>query len=378
LASSAVAQPQPATGYSAGASHLDSLQALRALAATTVIFDHIPFARWGSFGVDIFFVLSGFVICHITATDTSHFFLKRIFRVVPLYWICTLGVAGIALLSPGLLVSTSFSAAALLKSLFFIPFRRPDHKIAPLLFLGWTLHYEMLFYAIFGIALKVTRKHARVLAIAGLIGLFIVGKLCRMYHHTNVVLLFYSKFVVMEFVFGILCYILWIRYGAAIRRVPALVLMAAATASYAFFVLMDLHILDSYGPYFRHVPDILLKGVPASLILLFFLSLEGRFKFPALALLIGDASYSLYLLHPYILESLNRKMFALDHFSPFTFAVMILSIAVCYSCAVVSFKLFERPSNKFLRNYFLRRKSNAGDTLIRTASPELQADTSKA
>lgn len=377
MGSSAAVQPQSATGYPAGGSHLDSLQALRALAATTVIFDHIPFARWGSFGVDIFFVLSGFVICHITATDTSNFFLKRIFRVIPLYWICTLGVAAIALLSPGLLVSTSFSAAALLKSLLFIPFRRPDHKISPLLFLGWTLHYEMLFYAIFGIALKATRKHARVLAIAGLIGLFIVGKLCRMYHHTNVILLFYSRFVVMEFVFGILCYILWIRYGAAIRRMPALVLMVAATVSYAFFVLMDVHILDSYGPYFRYVPDILLKGVPASLILLFFLSQEGRFKFPALILLIGDASYSLYLLHPYILESLNRKMLALDHFNAFTFAVMTLSIAVCYSCAVTSFKLFERPSNKFLRNYFLRRKYNV-DTLIRPASPELQADTSKA
>ena len=92
-------------------SHLDSLQALRALAATTVIFDHIAFMRWGAFGVDIFFVLSGFVICHISATDTSNFFPKRIFRVVPLYWLCTFGVVAIALVSPGLLESTSFSAA---------------------------------------------------------------------------------------------------------------------------------------------------------------------------------------------------------------------------------------------------------------------------
>jgi len=357
VGSSVATQQQPVTGYSTGVAHLNSLQALRALAATTVIFDHIPFARWGSFGVDIFFVLSGFVICHISSTDSSHFFSKRIFRVVPLYWLCTFAVATIALIAPSLLVNTSFSGVALLKSLFFIPFRRPDHHVAPLLFLGWTLHFEMLFYAIFGIALRVTRKHARVLAIAGLVALFAIGKLFRVYHHSNLVLNFYSKFVIMEFAFGILCYVLWNRYGAAVRRVPGLLVLAAATTSYIFFILMDVHVFDSYGPFFKHVPDILLRGVPASLILLAFLSVEDRIKFPALVLLIGDASYSLYLLHPYILEILNRKMFALDHLSVLSIVVTIVFIAICYACAVLSFKYFERPSNKLLRNLFLRRPS---------------------
>src|SRR6266496_2543424 len=307
VGSSAATQQQPVAAYSTGVAHLNSLQALRALAATTVIFDHIPFARWGSFGVDIFFVLSGFVICHITATDKQHFFSKRIFRVVPLYWLCTFGVATIALLAPSLLGHTSFSGVVLLKSLFFIPFRRPDHKVAPLLFLGWTLHFEMLFYAVFGLALRVTRKHARILAIAGRVVLFAVGKLSRVHHHSNLVLSFYSRFVIMEFAFGILCYILWMRYNAVVRRAPGLLVLAVATASYSFFVLMDVHILDSYGPFFKHVPDILLRGAPASLILLAFLSVEDRIKFPALGLLVGDASYSLYLLHPYMLEILNRK-----------------------------------------------------------------------
>src|SRR6266498_2388907 len=79
VGSSAATQQQPVAAYSTGVAHLNSLQALRALAATTVIFDHIPFARWGSFGVDIFFVLSGFVICHITATDKQHFFPSESF-----------------------------------------------------------------------------------------------------------------------------------------------------------------------------------------------------------------------------------------------------------------------------------------------------------
>ena len=167
------------------------------MAATTVIFDHIAFIRWGAFGVDIFFLLSGFVICYISAIDPSQFFAKRIFRVVPLYWLCTAGVALIGLVAPSLLVSTSFSFPALLKSLFFIPYRRPDHRIAPLLFLGWTLHMEMLFYAIFGIALKISRKYAKELSIAAIIALALGGWIARQYHHSNLILNFYSKFVIL-------------------------------------------------------------------------------------------------------------------------------------------------------------------------------------
>ncbi len=318
--------------------------------------------RWGAFGVDIFFVLSGFVICYISTIDPSNFFLKRVFRVVPVYWVCTFGVALIALLAPNLLHSTSFSWVALLKSLFFIPYRRPDRQIAPLLFLGWTLHMEMLFYAIFGIALRITRKYVKELAIAALFLLVLAGKIARVYHHSNIVLNFYSKFVILEFALGIACYMLWSRYGPAIRRTPWLLAVAAAGASYAFFLLMDIHVLDSYGPGFRYVPDFLLRGVPASLILLAFLSTEQRFKFPALVLLIGDASYSLYLLHPYVLEALDRKMFALDHLSPFTVMVAVISIAICYVVAVLSFKFFERPSNQFLRNSFLKRRPEVAST----------------
>lgn len=351
--------------------HLDSLQALRALAATTVIFDHIAFMRWGAFGVDIFFVLSGFVICYISAIDPSHFFPKRVFRVVPLYWLCTFGVAAIALAAPSLLVTTSFSPLKLLKSLFFIPFHRQDHMVAPLLFLGWTLEMEMLFYAIFGICLKITRKYVKELAIAAIILLALVGKIARAYHHSNVILNFYSLFVILEFAMGIACYMLWTRYGAIIRRMPWLLAIAAAGMSYAFFVLMDIHALDSYGPGFRYVPDFLLRGIPASLILLAFLSVEERFRFPAILLLVGDASYSLYLLHPYILQALDRKVFALNHLSVFTALVAAGSIAVCYGCAVLSFKLFEYPSNQFLRRYFLksRRASPIAEQMQAATAP---------
>jgi len=334
-------------------SQIDSLQALRALAATTVIFDHIPYLHWGAFGVDIFFIVSGFVICHITAIDSSHFFLKRIFRIVPLYWLCTLGIAAVAVARPGLLESTTFSTTYLLKSLFFIPYRRLDHRIVPLLFLGWTLQFEMLFYAVFGTALMFTKKYAREVAIAGLIVVALLGKPFR---HLSPIVLFYARDVVIQFACGIICYILWERYGTTIRRIPLALSAVVAIVSYGFFILFDLRILNSYGPYFVHVPDFLIRGIPASLIVLAFLSGEGRIKYPASVLLIGDASYSLYLLHPYILELLEHKLGKLSHLSPVNLVLTIALVGVCYGCAIASYRLFEIPSNRFLRHRFLLKK----------------------
>lgn len=334
-------------------SQIDSLQALRALAATTVIFDHIPYLHWGAFGVDIFFIVSGFVICHITAIDSSDFFLKRVFRIVPLYWLCTFCIAAVALARPGLLGATTYSTSYFLKSLFFIPYRRLDHRLVPMLFLGWTLQFEMLFYAIFGTALMFTKKYAREAAIAGLIVVALLGKPFR---HLSPIVLFYARDVVIQFACGITCYILWERYGTTIRRIPLVLSAVAAIASYAFFIPFDLRIFNSYGPYFVHIPDFLIRGIPASLIVLAFLSGEGRIKYPAFVLLIGDASYSLYLLHPYILEMLEHKLGKLATFSPLNMAITIALVAVCYGCAIASYRLFEMPSNQFLRRRFLRKK----------------------
>lgn len=334
-------------------SQINSLQALRALAATTVIFEHIPYLHWGAFGVDIFFIVSGFVICHITSIDSSDFFLKRVFRIVPLYWLCTLGIAAIALLQPRLLESTTYSNSYVLKSLFFIPYYRADHRIIPMLFLGWTLEFEMFFYVIFGTALVFTKKHARETAIAILVVVALLGKPFR---HLGPVVFFYTQEIVLQFACGIVCYILWERYGALIRRIPLALSAVAALMSYGFFILLDIHVLRSYGPYLVHVPDFLIRGIPASLIVLAFLSGEDRIKFPALVLLIGDASYSLYLLHPYILELIEHQLGKLSHFNLVNLSLTIALIAVCYVCAIASYRLFEKPSNQFLRRQFLRRK----------------------
>ena len=111
---------------------IKNIQALRALAAVMVVFVHlkilldtIGLPLFGGAGVDLFFVISGFVMVHTTQKrppSPSEFIRNRIARVVPVYWFMTLGVYGLALSAPRLLGATSGNVAELCKSLLFIPF----------------------------------------------------------------------------------------------------------------------------------------------------------------------------------------------------------------------------------------------------------------
>jgi len=155
------------------------LQALRAIAAWLVVVDHALIdlthgelpnratsLAWalGDTGVYIFFVISGFVMVHISWDDFGRlgaapgFFRRRVIRIVPLYWLATIGALAFHN------VSTNDSAVAgwpeLLKSLLFIPYYDGKFGWAPILRQGWTLNYEMMFYAIFALALMLPRKMA--------------------------------------------------------------------------------------------------------------------------------------------------------------------------------------------------------------------------
>jgi exopolysaccharide production protein ExoZ len=154
---------QPARPVS---SSLVSIQALRAIAALLVFWGHainavtskvaveIPHL-YGPFGVDIFFVISGFVMVYSSEGLFGQpgaplkFFARRLARIVPLYWAATAILVWF--------VVPYASTKAVLGSLFFAP-QIPSE--APLLFVGWTLIFEMFFYAVFAIALFAKQRFA--------------------------------------------------------------------------------------------------------------------------------------------------------------------------------------------------------------------------
>ena len=130
---------------------LVSLQYLRAVAAMMIVFTHgwdqLPWLKEripnvAQSGVDLFFVISGFIMVYVTAKAGSsalHFFRMRIVRIVPLYWLYTFATAALILAVPQLFKTSVFTVPHLVQSLFFIPHWSPSGSVSPMILLGWTL-----------------------------------------------------------------------------------------------------------------------------------------------------------------------------------------------------------------------------------------------
>ena len=346
-------RPIPAPGIPAAASantdKLDSVQVLRALAAVAVVTHHIRLFGNGAWGVDLFFVISGFIMCFVTEHSGAHFFAKRVIRVVPLYWAGTLGIFSLALLVPGFLRETHPDLVQLVKSLFFIPYRTGDN-VFPIMFLGWTLNYEMFFYLLFAGSMAISHAYRAVICSAVLVALAIVGW---MVEFESVVLEFFTESIIVEFAFGMFCYSVFARTADWRAR--------AGNGARTLMVIAGL-LLIACMPLMSAQSEIIGRPFAWGLLALgaFLLIVHGlaNRRLPRFAVLVGDASYSLYLFHPYVLNVFNRVLRpSYDAGSPSAYLMALLAIAVCCGVAVVLYRLLELPLTTWLRRKFLPRRS---------------------
>lgn len=301
------------------------LQYLRAAAALSVLLFHAMVGAGGhdaigTGGVDIFFVLSGFLMFQIASSDPSPagFFTARLKRIVPAYWLVTGLVVASQLL--GLTEQSSFDAAHALKSLLFVPSMDVERgEIYPLLIVGWTLNYEMFFYAIVSVLLLVPHSMRLAFLAQVFLALFCARLLT---DNPPVWLAFYTDPIIFEFLFGAVLAALWHRkwlprYGAIPIALGA-VLMIAPQPEW-------LHRVIGYG-------------IPAALIVLGVLALEWRrriAKAPIFALL-GDASYSIYLWHLFAVTVAYRLLGS----TPLAFAAAVFSGV---ALGLASYLVIERP-----------------------------------
>jgi exopolysaccharide production protein ExoZ len=173
----------------AARSRWESIHLLRAIAALIVVVHHIPqflasrvsfpIATFeaGAAGVDIFFVISGFVMYCATASrpETWHGFLaKRAIRVIPMYWLVTLAVTAAVWVAPSAFTHFRVSLDQLLRSLFFLPTYEQGY-IRPVIAVGWTLHYEMMFYGLVAAGLSVRPRRASSIAAFALVAASLLG-----------------------------------------------------------------------------------------------------------------------------------------------------------------------------------------------------------
>jgi len=338
---------------------LVSIQVLRGVAALMVAFAHfhpalaeltgtdppIPNFVGGAFGVDLFFVISGFVILYSSEPlfgrhdGTARFFLKRLVRIVPLYAAVTIVAA---------LLSAYADPKLLIASLTFWPFPPGD---VPALAVGWTLNVEMMFYAVFAAALFLVRSRLAVAltATAALLGTMALpgGS------WTSV----FGQPLVWEFVFGMALALAY-RVGLRLPLSMTIAMLGLALLLYVLsspaIVLWSMKLPDSqpwivlprqwsWGPVATLVVGALaLSSTPRPVSGLGVQALAGL-------VLIGDASYALYLVHYPVYELLGHALtrLALDPFLyPWTYVAAMGGLALV--AAILAHFFFERPLTRHL------------------------------
>lgn len=311
---------------------LDVIEAIRFIAAISVVFVHIPTVGVGHFGVDTFFIISGFVMMLSTARSHDNFFLKRVIRIVPTYYLFTLGVFCVALISPTLLNNTTPNIEHLLKSLAFVPFDKNGAGHAPILFLGWTLNYEMYFYLLFAVALAIQPGYRAPLTTLLIFAVWYLSAGSELFP-----LQVYHDFIVFEFVIGMLIYLAL--YGQDWRQFAmtlAILLLAMALSD------------DTFGHRFYKF------GLPSAVLITLALALLGNISFPKLILTLGGASYALYLTHPYVIQVFDKITHWFSGTSTQQAAALILSLILTNILAVGIFLYLEKPLGRYLRAKLLR------------------------
>ncbi|TPJ74070.1 acyltransferase [Mesorhizobium sp. B2-7-1] len=268
---------------------MHSVQYLRGLAACAVVCFHVseqfggPF-HVGAAGVDVFFVISGFIMWVTTAGRPANpwrFMGRRITRIVPLYWIVTLLTAAGILLKPQFFYGHFFSVPNFVGSLFFLPVLQ-EGALHPIVIQGWTLCYEMMFYLVFTLVLFMGERWRFGVLTGALVAIVALHFVLPAGYARA-----FTDPVVIEFAAGVVVGRLWLQ-GA---RLPLGVALAMAGAGFLLFAA---------GPLFdADLPRALRWGPPAALIVAgaVFAERARPFKPAALPSFLGDASYSIYLWH---------------------------------------------------------------------------------
>ncbi len=351
---------------------LISIQLLRALAAVLVLIGHAlhdsnfiaaksgqaelyqHFMDFG-LGVDIFFVISGFIMLYTTAGKfgtpgaARQFLIRRLQRIAPLYWLMTTALIVGAFIAPKLLNVPIEGWRPIVESYLFIPGLRANGEVRPILALGWTLNYEMFFYALFACCLFFPLKRGLLLLTAFFVCFVAAGALFQM---PATALAFWSDSIIFEFLFGVAVALLFRANVRLSAPVAVAILVAGAVLAIGLGPLWGIS---------NTMPRFVTAGVPAAMIV-FAAACGPRIPatwFIAPLVLIGDASYSLYLSHPFVIRPLRNLWTMLPAQMPLWTYVVACSVAAILG-AIAVYWLVERPLVRLFTDRE-RRRGNLSD-----------------
>jgi peptidoglycan/LPS O-acetylase OafA/YrhL len=333
---------------------LKSIQLLRAISAWMVVFYHtqqiyfgfgesglisVFFSRYGAMGVDIFFVISGFVIYISTINKNIsplQFMANRIIRIVPAYWVFSIITALLVVYFRNLMPFTQFEPDFFVKSLLFIPSYNPSGiGLFPLLTVGWTLACEISFYLVFCFALFSPARY-RLFCIC--VGLMILQLGVPQFGSEFT---FYAEKGAYEFLYGIIVGVLYEKkWLSKISFRYALIIFAVAIA-----VIATKDNLPPNG--WLHTGNyIFIIGIPSSLIVAAALSQEASIPNIGPLMHLGNWSYATYLSHVIVLSIAYKA----SQFWEIRSSVTIFSACiVILVCSYLSYAFVERKASLYLK-----------------------------
>jgi peptidoglycan/LPS O-acetylase OafA/YrhL len=239
-------------------------------------------------GTDMLFVISGCMMVYITHRGNirfPEFILRRVLRVVPLYWLFTLLMLLAFLAMPSVFYSTKLDPAHVLASFALLPHQHPVlGTLRPLLVPGWAINEFVFFYLVFGLFLFLSVT-ARIAAVAAIFYVLMAARM--LFPGASPLLDFYGAPIGLEFILGMLVGWVYVHHIQIGRAGICLVLVACAS----IFLLGVLHGAANGSE------RVVYWGLADAGLLLVCLSVEGMWGWPELPLLnnIGDASYSVYV-----------------------------------------------------------------------------------
>jgi exopolysaccharide production protein ExoZ len=254
---------------------LRSIQILRGIAVIGVVALHALGAQAGAAGVDLFFVISGFIIGKVMVGRAPLSFLAdRFWRIFPFYWACSLPWLGVAW------ITHQLEPGRTIASLFLWPVT--DHFGEPYLTQAWSLCYEMLFYYSATIALATGKGRWLIATFFAIFALNLI--------HGSVLAGLFGYPLILDFLMGLAIGKMKLdaRAGAPALGLGILLLV---TVPASYFVHHTVGISD-----LSTLRRVLYWGVPSAMVVYGALSLERHATFRPLIIL-GDASYAIYLTH---------------------------------------------------------------------------------
>jgi exopolysaccharide production protein ExoZ len=320
-----------------------SIQLLRAIAVIMVIIFHvllkarllgltaISFSQ-GAAGVDLFFIISGFIMAYISTQKEFiplDFIRKRLQRIIPLYWLLSSIVCMVYFYNPSI-VNSHNGETNILSSFSLLP----TQGKAMLLEIGWTLRYEFFFYLIFTLSMIISRKDARYCIL-----IIMVISMASLFNVKSFYFNYFTNPIIIEFAIGIFSFY-------SLPKITKKHGWMALTIGMSLLILFGLY---NYGLQNR----VVYYGIPMCFIFIGLLSFEKTFKNNKSHVLrlfsyLGDASYSLYLSHTLTIGIMVKIYASLHNLTP-PYLFVFLSVTISVIIGGMCYELVEKPINRFVK-----------------------------